>query len=60
MKGKVIYVDFSSNAKKVTYAEAPNNKGFWTRFLIFIKKMFRFPEKQHKHRQDTYDYKRMM
>jgi hypothetical protein len=60
MKGKVIYVDFSSKTKRATYAETPNNMGFWSRLLYSFKKIFGLSETQQKHKPDSFNFKQMV
>jgi hypothetical protein len=60
MKGKVIYVDFNSKAKKAAYSENTSNKGFIRKLFDNILKLFKFPEKPGRQNQENYFFKRMV
>jgi hypothetical protein len=60
MKAKVIYVDFTSKAKKVTHPENSINRSFIGRLFDKIRKLFRSPEEPLRQVQDSYFFKRMM
>jgi hypothetical protein len=60
MKGKVIYVDFASKARKVAYIEAPNSKNLFTVIKEKLKKTFNFSEEPIRSKKEVYSFKRMV
>lgn len=60
MKGKVIYVDFNSKAKKAACSENTSSKSFIHRLFDKILKLFRIPEEPRRQSQEDYFFKRMM